>query len=92
MHKLKYAWMTFVPMVFMFVTTFTASYELFLVFLEKAATSPKPEDAFTFRLDAVLVALMAILAAIALVDSVHKWYGYLSGKKAIVTTEAIEQA
>lgn len=92
MHKLKYAWMTFVPMVFMFVTTFTASYELFLVFLEKAATSPTPEDAFTFRLDAVLVALMAILAAIALVDSVHKWYGYLSGKKAIVTTEAIEQA
>lgn len=87
MDKLKYAWMTFVPMVFMFVTTFTASYELFLVFLEKAATSPTPEDAFTFRLDAILVALMAILAVIALFDSVHKWYGYLSEKKDIVTTE-----
>lgn len=92
MNKLKYAWMTFVPMVFMFVTTFTASYELFLVFLEKAATSPTNEDAFTFRLDAVLVAFMAILAAIALVDSAHKWYGYLSGKKEMVTTEVIEQA
>ncbi|CAG1770084.1 partial Peptide transporter CstA, partial [uncultured bacterium] len=87
MNKLKYAWMTFVPMVFMFVTTFTASYELFFVFLEKAAMSPPTEDAFTFRLDAVLVALMAILAAIAIFDSVHKWYGYLSEKKEIVTTE-----
>ncbi|MFO0795033.1 MAG: carbon starvation protein A [Candidatus Brocadiaceae bacterium] len=89
MNKLKYAWMTFVPMVFMFATTFTASYQLFFAFIEKAAISTTPEDAFTFRLDAVLVASMAILAIIALFDSVHKWYGYLSGKREIVTTEVV---
>ena len=81
--------MTFVPMVFMFATTFTASYKLFFAFIEKAAISTTPEDAFAFRLDAVLIAAMAILAIIALFDSVHKWYGYLSGKRGIVTTEVV---
>ncbi len=76
MNKLRYAWMTFLPMIFMFATTFTASYKLFRVFIEKSEVS---DDAFTYRLDAALVAIMAILAMIALFDSAHKWYGYLTG-------------
>ncbi|HLB05869.1 MAG TPA: carbon starvation CstA family protein [Thermodesulfobacteriota bacterium] len=91
MNKLKYAWVTFIPMLFMFVTTLTASYQLFYMFMGKAAAAT-PTDAFTFKLDAALVALMATLAVIALVDSVHKWYGYLAGKREIVTSEIVEWA
>ncbi|MEK7851007.1 MAG: carbon starvation CstA family protein [Deltaproteobacteria bacterium] len=90
MNKLKYAWVTFVPMLFMFVTTLTASYQLFYMFMGKAAAIPA--DAFTFKLDAALVAVMATLAVIALVDSVYKWHGYLSGKREIVTSEVVEWA
>ena len=92
MNKLKYAWVTFIPMLFMFVTTLTASYQLFYMFMGKAATARIPADAFTFRLDATLVAIMATLAVIALVDSIYKWYGYLAGKREIITSEIVEWA
>lgn len=80
MDKLKYAWMTFIPMIFMFVTTLTASYQLFIIFLNKSSSAKAPGDSFTFILDATLVAAMAILAIITLLDSIFKWYGFLSGK------------
>jgi carbon starvation protein len=92
MNKLKYAWVTFIPMLFMFVTTLTASYKLFYMFMGKAATTIIPAEAFTFRLDSALVALMATLAVIALVDSIYKWYGYLAGKREIITSEVVEWA
>ncbi|MBM2837710.1 MAG: cstA [Deltaproteobacteria bacterium] len=92
MNKLKYAWVTFIPMLFMFVTTLTASYQLFYVFMGKAATASNPAEVFTFRFDATLVAIMATLAVIALVDSIYKWYGYLAGKREIITSEVVEWA
>lgn len=92
MNKLRYAWVTFIPMLFMFATTLVASYKLFYMFMEKAASAAAPADAFTFKLDAALVAVMANLAVIALVDSVYKWYGYLAGKREIVTSEVVEWA
>lgn len=91
MHKLKYAWMTFIPMVFMFTTTFTASYELFFSFLKKSASTNLPGEAFTFAFDAVLIAIMAALAIVTLSDSIHKWHGYLTGKRAMITTEIMER-
>ncbi|MDH4228077.1 MAG: carbon starvation protein A [Deltaproteobacteria bacterium] len=75
--RVRYVWVTAVPMCFMFAMTFTAAWELFFIFLNKAAASP--ELAFTLKLDAALVAAMAALAAIALVDSLIKWRGYLTG-------------
>ncbi len=92
MNKLKYAWVTFIPMLFMLATTMVASYELFYMFMGKAAASTVAGEAFTFRLDATLVAIMAILAVITLVDSVYKWYGYLAGKREIITSEVVEWA
>ncbi len=80
MGKLKYAWMTFIPMIFMFVTTLTASYQLFMIFLKKSSSAKAPGDSFTFILDATLVAAMAILAIITLLDSIFKWYGWLKKK------------
>lgn len=92
MGKLKYAWVTFIPMLFMFTTTMTASYQLLYLFLGKAATAYTPSEVFAFQLDAVLVAAMAILAIIVIIDSFAKWYGYLAGKREVVTSEVIEWA
>ena len=36
--------------------------------------------------------MMAILAIIAVVDSVYKWYGYLMGKREVITSEVVEWA
>jgi len=92
MGKLKYAWVTFIPMLFMFTTTMTASYQLLYLFLGKAATAYTPSEVFAFQLDAVLVAAMAGLAIIVIIDSFAKWYGYLAGKREVVTSEVVEWA
>lgn len=90
MGRLKYAWVTFLPMLFMFVTTMTASWKLFRIFSDKAAKATNPADVFIFQLDAALVAIMAALAIVAVADSVYKWYGYLMGKREIITSEVVE--
>ena len=53
-----------------------------MIFLNKSASAKAPGDSFTFILDATLVAAMAILAIITLLDSIFKWCGFLSGKQA----------
>jgi carbon starvation protein len=88
--KLRFAWVTFVPMVFMFTTTFTAAWQLIFMFLDKAAKASSAPDAFTFKLDATLVVFMAVLAVISCVDMFHKWYGFLSHTRDMKTTEVIE--
>lgn len=92
MGKPRYAWVTFLPMLFMFIMTMTASYQLLWMFLGKAAHAATPGEAFAFRLDAVLVAAMAMLAIVVVVDSLAKWYGYLAGKRDVVTSEVVEWA
>jgi len=92
MGRLKYAWVTFIPMLFMFIMTITASWQLFWIFLDKAKKAINPADIFTFKLDATLVAMMAVLAIVTVTDSVYKWYGYLMGKREIVTSEVVEWA
>ncbi len=87
MKKVRYAWTTFIPMVFMFTTTLTASYKLIHVFNEKATKAQNSMEAFHYRLDAFLVFLMAVLAITTLIDMLYKWYGYLSGKREILTSE-----
>jgi len=72
--KVRYAWVTFVPMLFMCVTTLTASWKLLHIFLSKAETAGSASMVFTFKLDAVLVSVMAVLAMIVLADMLYKWY------------------
>lgn len=81
-NKLKYAWTTAVPMAFMFVMTFTASWELTGIFGKQAAGAATAAEAFVFRLDAFLVFLMAALAVIVLADMAYKWYLILSNTNA----------
>lgn len=77
--KLKYAWVTFVPMVFMFTTTLTASWQLIGIFRARASKALTQADALTFKIDAFLVMLMAGLAIIVLTDLCLKLYRYLNG-------------
>ncbi|MBI1912478.1 MAG: carbon starvation protein A [Deltaproteobacteria bacterium] len=87
MGKLRYAWVTFIPMVFMFVMTLVAAWKLFWIFGAKASAAVKPADVFTYRLDSALVAIMATLAIIAVVDSVIKWYGLFTTNRLMLTTD-----
>lgn len=87
--RLKYAWTTFVPMIFMFVTTLTAAWESVEMFWQKAALAVSPSEAFSLRLDAVLVAGMAVLAVIILADMLYKWQGYLSGRLEMRLSEVV---
>lgn len=83
MGKAKYAWITAVPMTFMIATTLTAAYELVFRFWAMADKSPK--DAFTLRMDAVLVAVMAVLTVIIIADSLLKWKKMLTGGASAAT-------
>jgi carbon starvation protein len=76
--KLKYSWVTFIPMVFMFATTLTASYQLIGIFRDKAVHAASKADAITFTIDAYLVLIMAILAVIVLSDMLLKLYRHLT--------------
>ncbi|MBI4949965.1 MAG: carbon starvation protein A [Deltaproteobacteria bacterium] len=82
-NRIKYALVTFIPMVFMFVMTVVASWELFWIFSTKAAIAANPSDAFTFRLDSVLVAAMAALAVVAMLDAAIKWRSLVNNASAI---------
>ena len=72
--KLRYAWVTFVPMVFMFVTTLTAACQLVVIFWGQAASATTHGQVFTLQCDAVLVLLMAVLAVVALLNMLYRWY------------------
>jgi carbon starvation protein len=68
--KARYTPITVVPMLFMFVITLTASYQLMGRFWRD------PAKTFTSRLDCILVGVMACLAVVVLIDSLVKWYRY----------------
>jgi carbon starvation protein len=87
--KLKYAWTTFFPMLFMFVTTFTASWQLYNIFMLKASSVIGTPEALTLKLDALLVIFMAVLAIIALADMIYKWYNVLNNNGKNISNETI---
>jgi hypothetical protein len=64
-------------MTFMFILTLTASWKLILRF--SRLIDQNPAEALTYKLDIVLVSIMAILAIMILVDSLIKWIRHLSG-------------
>jgi carbon starvation protein len=90
--RVRYVWVTLVPMLFMYATTFTAAWQLVALFRDKAAHAATPADAFNLQLDAVLVTAMGVLAAVALLDMAHKAWGFLSGSRPITSSEVIVTA
>jgi carbon starvation protein len=88
MWKSSYLWVTAVPMLFVGAITLMGSYEMFGMFLKKAAMLAAGE-AFALYLDAVLVAVVAILGVIVLSDSMKQWYGYVVLKKPFTSSEVV---
>jgi carbon starvation protein len=88
MWKSTYIWVTAVPMVFVGLITLTGCYEMFDMFLTKAATLAASE-ALPLYLDALLVAVVAILGLIVLSDSMKQWYGYIILKRPFTSSEVV---
>lgn len=88
--KARYVWVTLAPMAFMFVMTLTASWELFWIFDAKTSAATEAAEAFAYRLDSILVALMAVLAVVAVADSATKWRG-LAARPPDIVVEAEAQ-
>ena len=84
--KARYLWVTAAPMVFVGVITLTAAYELFMLFISKAAAAAGGE-VVPFYLDAALVGIVAALAVVILADSLAKWYGFVIRKRPYTTSE-----
>jgi carbon starvation protein len=91
MRKARYLWVTAVPMLFVGVITLTGSYEMFVLFLTKAAMLPAGE-AVALYVDAGLVAVVAILGMIVLSDSLKQWYGYVILKRPFTSSEVVVMA
>jgi carbon starvation protein len=91
MWKSPYLWVTAAPMLFVGLITLTGSYEMFVMFLAKAATLAAGQ-AFALYLDAMLVAVVAILGLIVLSDSMRQWYGYVILKRPFTTSEVVVMA
>lgn len=77
MKKFRYLWVTMLPMIVMLVITLTTSV-MQVRYYQHQLTLPnlKPIERFTLNLDTVLVAVMAGLAVIVVVDNVAKWRKY----------------
>ncbi|WP_455378847.1 carbon starvation CstA family protein [Petrachloros mirabilis] len=91
MWKSPYLWVTAGPMLFVGAITLSGSYEMFWMFLKKAATLAAGQ-AFALYLDAILVAAVAILGLIVLSDSMRQWYGYVILKKPFTSSEVVVMA
>ena len=91
MWRSPYLWVTALPMVFVGLITLTGCYEMFGMFLKNAMALTASES-LPLYLDAVLVAVVAILGLIVLGDSVQRWYGYLILKRPFVSSEVVVMA
>jgi carbon starvation protein len=58
----------------------------------KASTIADSGQAFALYLDAGLVAVVALLAAIVLGDSIRQWYGYVILKRPFTSSEVVVMA
>ncbi len=78
------------PQVFVGVITLTGCYQLWWMFLNRAATAMESVQSMTMYLNAGFVGLIAILALIVLAESASKWYGYLILKRPYTSTEIFD--
>lgn len=90
MGKSQYLWTTAVPMVFVGCITLSGAYELFVSFAHQAV-GVGGIIRIAYVLDAALVAVVAILALVVLVDSVRAWYGFLIQKKPFTSSEVVTE-
>jgi carbon starvation protein len=91
MHRAKYALVTLAPLVWLVTVTFTASWhKIFdpsvrIGFLAQARqlamAGGNARLIFSNRLDAVLTAVLVVMVALILIESVRQWIGILAGSR-----------
>jgi carbon starvation protein len=94
MHGAKFMWITCVPLVWLVIVTFTASLQKifspipaigFLAQATKLEAAPRSaiNDTLIFnaRLDAAICAILLVMVAVILVDSLRVWTGILRGTR-----------
>ena len=100
MGKARYAPVTLIPLVWLVVVTFTASYHKvfdanprigFLAHARQLADSGAPGSArliFNDRLDAIVTGVLTLLITVIVLEAAREWVRVLSGKKAARVSEA----
>jgi len=94
MHRARYAAVTLVPLAWLVAVTFTASWHKifdpnprvgFLAQARVLATGPATNSTarliFNNRLDAAATAILVVMVALVLIESVRQWIGVLSGRE-----------
>ncbi len=101
MHRTRYAAVTLVPLMWLVAVTFTASWHKVLDpnprvgFLAQArvlatgpATGATARLIFNNRLDAAVTAVLVVMVALVLIESMRQWIGVLSGREEARVKEA----
>jgi len=101
MHRTRYAAVTLVPLLWLVAVTFTASWQKILdrnprvgflaqarVLAEGPATTATARLIFNNRLDAVVTAILVVMVALVLIESVRQWIAVVSGREESRVKEA----
>jgi carbon starvation protein len=101
LHRVRYAAVTLLPLVWLVAVTFTASWhKIFdpnprVGFLSQAralaagpATAATVRLIFNNRLDAAVTAVLVLMVTLVLIESVRQWKGILTGREAATLKEA----
>jgi carbon starvation protein len=101
MHGAKYMWITCAPLVWLVTVTFAASYQKifspvpaigFLAQADKLAAGAHSavNDTLIFnaRLDAAITAVLVVMVATILIDSLRVWVGIFRGTREALVVEA----
>jgi len=101
MHRTRYAAVTLVPLAWLVAVTFTASWHKildpnprvgFLAQAQVLATGPATKATarliFNNRLDAAVTAVLVVMVALVLIESVRQWIAVLSGREEARVKEA----
>ncbi len=99
-YRLKYAWITLIPLAWLVVVTYTAAWQKIfssaprIGFLAQAAalqsgpqTASTSQLIFNNKLDAAVCGIFLLLVTTILVDSIRVWVGILNGTRDRATTE-----
>jgi carbon starvation protein len=85
--KVRYAWVTFIPMVFVAVTTLTAG--VLNILNNFLPLISNPQTATQGYVNSILTAVMIICAVMILIEAFRKWYKVLVKKEYCIAGEVV---
>ncbi len=93
MGRVRYVWVTLLPLAWLLAVTMTAGWMKILSpdprlgFLSGAAAAASPRLAFNARVDAAVTAVFLLLVAVVVLANARVWWLLLAGKRAPALTE-----